>query len=513
MKGALAENASPESRSDPAFPLCCWIILTAAALVSIYAALEYRVLYADGAYYVQRILEEEGFAFIEPSRHYSQLLQKFPTVIAIWLGVDNIPALIICYGLTTYLLPLLLVSLCYFVLPPSRKVFFVFPLVHYLAGTTSASFVGIVEGPVAAAYFWLLLYLLLFRFERKAAMVLTLLALPAVLLHEAMVFLSPLLAAVAVWRARQERHKGGVPLFTLLAMWFMIVAVVQTYFILYPRDPGNRSHFIQDLVHLKWLFTTSAQVNVPALVGLLAMVVFTGVILAGRSLRGTKPAKNQWTLVVGFAMVSLPMVAVAIVSGKFISPGMQFSARNHAAMISFPLALWAIRSSQDPQAPIYPRINRQAISVISILAATVLLWHVVATLRWSAYLLDFRSILAGDRGLVSWTEACESLPDGRRSNFKNMSWAWTNPSLSYLLSPQGRVKTIIANPDRGGAWVPFDPNNPQDLPRSRFFDSGPYRETMETVKKPSRSSGNDREAPWSQDRLCNRGGPSHGKCM
>ena len=306
MKGALAENASPESRLDPAFPLCCWIILTAAALVSIYAALEYRVLYADGAYYVQRILEEEGFAFIEPSRHYSQLLQKFPTVIAIWLGVDNIPALIICYGLTTYLLPLLLVSLCYFVLPPSRKVFFVFPLVHYLAGTTSASFVGIVEGPVAAAYFWLLLYLLLFRFERKAAMVLTLLALPAVLLHEAMVFLSPLLAAVAVWRARQERHKGGVPLFTLLAMWFMIVAVVQTYFILYPRDPGNRSHFIQDLVHLKWLFTTSAQVNVPALVGLLAMVVFTGVILAGRSLRGTKPAKNQWTLVVGFAMVSLP---------------------------------------------------------------------------------------------------------------------------------------------------------------------------------------------------------------
>ena len=476
--GAPAANASSETSLDPAFLLSCWIILAAAALVSIYAALEYRVLYADGAYYVQRILEEEGFAFIEPSRHYSQLLQKFPTVIAIWLGVDNIPALIICYGLTTFLLPLLLVSICYFVLPPSRKVFFVFPLLHYLAGTTSASFVGIVEGPVAAAYFWLLLYLLLFRLERKAAMVLTLLALPAVFLHEAMVFLSPLLAAVAGWRARQERHKSGVILFTVLAMWFLIVAVVQAFFVIYPRDPGNRSNFIEDLIHLKWLFTASAQVNVPALAGLLALLVLTGVALAGRSVRGTNPAMIQWTLVAGFAMVSFSMVAVAIVSGRFLTPGMQFSARNYSAIISFPLALWAILSAQYPKVPIYPRINRQAISVISILTVTVLLWHVVATHSWSVYLRDFRSILADNRGLVSWSEACESLPDSRRNNFKNMSWSWTNPSLSYLLSPQGRIKTIIANPDRGGAWVPFDPNNLQDLPRSRFFDSGPYRETI-----------------------------------
>lgn len=482
MKGAPAANASPATGLDPAFLWSCWIILTAAALVSIYAALEYRVLYADGAYYVQRILEEEGFAFIEPSRHYSQLLHKFPIVIAIWLGVDNIPALIICYGLTIYLLPLLLVFICYFILPPSRKVFFVFPLLHYLAGTTSASFVGSVEGPVAAAYFWLLLYLMLFRFERKAAMVLTLLALPALYLHEAMVFLSPLLAAVAGWRARQERHKSGEILFTLLTIWFLIVAVIQTFFVIYPRDPGNRSHFFQDLIHLKWLLTTSGQVNVPALAGLLALLVLAGVALAGRSVRESKPAKIQWTLVVGFAMVSFSMVAVAIVSGKFLTPGMQFSARNHSALISFPLALCAILSTLYPQAPIYPRINRQATSVISILAVTVLLWHVAATHRWTVYLDDFRSILAGGRGLVSWKEAFESLPDSRRINFKNMSWSWTNPSLSYLLSPQGRVTTVIANPDRGGAWVPFDPSNPQALPRSRFFDSGPYRATIESAR-------------------------------
>jgi hypothetical protein len=175
------------------------------------------------------------------------------------------------------------------------------------------------------------------------------------------------------------------------------------------------------------------------------------------------------------------MVVVTIGSEKIITPWMQFAARNHSALISFPLALCAILSTLYPSAT-QAWHNRQVISVISILAVTVLLWHVVATQRWAVYLVDFRSIQATGRGLVSWKESCESLPDSRRSNFKNMSWSWTNPSLSILLSPQGRVTTVIANPDHGGAWEPFDPINPQSLPRSRFFDYGPYRATIETSK-------------------------------
>jgi hypothetical protein len=481
LNGSPASNASPETSLDATFVLSCWLILIAAVFVNIYAALELRVLYADGAFILQRIMEKEGFAFFVPSRYYTNILQQFPTVAAIWLGVDSIPALIVCYGLTTFLLPLFLVSLCYFVLPPSRKVFFVFPLLHYLAGTTSASFVGISEGPVAGAYFWLLLYLLLFRFERKAWMLLALLILPVVFLHEVMVFLAPLLAAVASWRARQERHKSGVILFALLTMWFLVVAGFQTYFVIFPTEPGNRSQFFQDLIHLKWLLTMSGQVNVPALAGLLALLVIAGVSLAGRSIQGTKPAKIQWSLVVGFSVVSFSMVAVTIVSERFITPAMQFSARNHSALISFPLALCAILLTLYPSATLSWK-NIKIISVTSILAVTVLLWHVVATHRWAVYLADFRSIQSVGRGLVSWKEACESLPDGNSSNFKNMSFPWTNPSLSILLSPQGRVTTVIANPDRRGAWVPFDPTDLQALPRSRFFDLGPYRATLEAAK-------------------------------
>jgi len=229
----------------------------------------------------------------------------------------------------------------------------------------------------------------------------------------------------------------------------------------------------------------SGQVNVPALAGLLALLVIlviAGVALAGQSPQRTKLVKFQWSLVVGFAVVSFSMVAVTVISEKFITPWMQFAARNHSALISFPLALWAIFSTLYPSTTL-PWKNQQIISITYILAVTILLWHVAATHRWAVYLADFRSIQATGHGQLSWKESCEILPDSRRSNFKNMSWPWTNPSMSILLSPQGRVTTVIANPDRGGAWVPFDPTNPQALPRSRFFDYGPYLKTIAAANK------------------------------
>ena len=480
MNSSPAAIPSLETRFDATFVLSCWLILIAAIFVSLYAALELRILYADGSHVLLQMLEKRGFHFIEPSRFYVEFMYMTPVVIAIKLGVDSIPVLIIFYGITIYLLPLLLTSICYFVLPHDKKSFFIFPLLHYLAGTMSSSFGGLLEGPVAAAYFWLLLYLLLFRFERKVWMVVVLLALPAVFLHEVMFFLAPLLAAVAGWRASQEQQKAGAMRFALLAIWFLVIAAVQIYFIINPRDPANRSFFFQNFIHLRWLVKTSGQVNVPALAGLFAILVSAGIAVIERFVERTILEKVWWLLVIGFAMVSLSMIAVTFVSEKFITVRMQFDARNQAAFISFPLALFAVLSTVHPPMTFLWK-RRQNIGVIIILAVTVLTWHVVATHRWKIYLNDFRSILSTSQGLITYKQAYGKVPDDRKSNFQNMSWRHTNPTLSFLLSPKGRVTAIIANPDLG-LWEPFDPTNPQSLPRGRFFDSGPYRATLEAAK-------------------------------
>jgi hypothetical protein len=57
--------------------------------------------------------------------------------------------------------------------------------------------------------------------------------------------------------------------------------------------------------------------------------------------------------------------------------------------------------------------------------------------------------------------------------FRRFSWGWTNPCVSYLLSPDGRVRTMIGSrPDL--PYLPYDPLRPETLPRSRRFDISEY---------------------------------------
>jgi hypothetical protein len=58
-----------------------------------------------------------------------------------------------------------------------------------------------------------------------------------------------------------------------------------------------------------------------------------------------------------------------------------------------------------------------------------------------------------------------------------MDWDWTNPTLSFVLSPHGRVASVIASDDRSG-WHPFDPADPGDLPDGRRFDTSRYRAAL-----------------------------------
>jgi hypothetical protein len=63
------------------------------------------------------------------------------------------------------------------------------------------------------------------------------------------------------------------------------------------------------------------------------------------------------------------------------------------------------------------------------------------------------------------------------AGLKPMSATWTYPSLSILLSPNGRVASMIV-PPRNVRWQPFDPANPSELPQSRRFDLSIYRDTL-----------------------------------
>jgi hypothetical protein len=54
-----------------------------------------------------------------------------------------------------------------------------------------------------------------------------------------------------------------------------------------------------------------------------------------------------------------------------------------------------------------------------------------------------------------------------------LTWGWTNPWLSVVLAPQGRVRAIIANPGARSAGT-FDPTRAAGLPPIAGVDYSDY---------------------------------------
>ena len=157
-------------------------------LTSLHAALHYRGLYADGAYYLLKIAEQEKFFFAVPSRATVDILRQSPTVLLRRLTDLSLPRLAQVFSASMLLVPAVAAALCWPILPANRKAWILFPILHLLVGVSASSFAAIGEGAAATSYFWILLLLLLFRTrDARSKMLFLLLCIPSFFLHEAAV--------------------------------------------------------------------------------------------------------------------------------------------------------------------------------------------------------------------------------------------------------------------------------------------------------------------------------------
>lgn len=457
--------------------------LGALALACVYAAAEWRSLSADGFYYFMRMLEFEYFKISwVPQRHAMEVLHGAPTVLALRLGLGDVGALALVYGLTVQLAPLALVALCYPVLPRGWKLLFLFPLLHYLACTTGAAFMGIHAGPTAAAYFWLLFFLVLFAPPRPLALgLVALAAFPAPALHESMLFLGPILAGAAAVRALRGRSWAERGAFMVLAAWFLAAALYQVAGVVAPADTVNRDSFVRNLLRGRWLAMPDS-VNLPLALGLAALLLLALYAAFGPA-REAARRRGETVIVACFAAAAA--VALAAVIALDLAPAQepQFAARNHAALASFPLALAALWALRRPGWLAPPRV-RLALGLCAVLTAAAVVYDVHVTQRWSAYLADYRALLREQRGFVSWERALAALPAERRREMARMTWPWIGPTMSLVLAPGGRVAAIVGNPPgHEGRWQPFDPRIPERIPRSRFWELEPYLRALAAQKE------------------------------
>src|SRR5580658_3097491 len=367
--------------------------VSAALIVQIYSGLGLLALYGDGAYCLRAMLSSRQFACIETPRRATQMLLEWETFAAIRLGLTSLDGIESIFSLSLQLTPLVLTCLCFAVVWRADRRFVLFPAFAYFAGSSGIASDQFLEGPTAAAWFWVLLSLVLFRSVTIwQCLCLVFVALPAIASHEEMVFLAPLLAFAAWSRSSRSATPGTRWLLLALSAWFAVVACWQFYYAVNPIHPANRDGFIRQMLAFKWLYSAWFGLNVPAALGLLAcatvLIIWWKPRLAG-----------VWLC--GFLAAALALTAAAFLTPSGRAPVMQFYARDLPALLSVPLALVAIWLRQYPErwrtVPV-----AQASVVLLILALTTSAVQAAITADWDRYVTALRGVLRGATGIVSW---------------------------------------------------------------------------------------------------------------
>lgn len=445
--------------------------LAAVAMLAVYVAAELRPLWNDGFYYLARVLTIQHALLPTTAREAAEVMMQLPLLAATRLGITDLGVLAFVFCLGVQLVPLGLTACAWFALPAEKKHLFLFPLLTVFAGTLGLGFGVMSSGSTTAAYVWLLLFLILFRADRARGLDLAVaLAVPAVWMGEAMVFLAPLIVVAAATRLRRARGLDAWLLGAVI-VWMLIAIGAQAHWIVNPTRPEHRDGFVRGIVEFWWATGREGEINVPALVGVIGLGALGAMALL-RIRRGAASTMLVNALAVGYAAGAVALLAWAWIDDRMLAIGPQFSARNIDAVLTLPLALSALLALWWPRI-VDAIVFRHALRACAVMGAVALAWHVNATVEWSRYLDVARRVLASAPGFIEWDSAVAGLPAKDRRILRSLNNEWVLEAMSLVLAPRGTLTTIVGRLDVPG-WRPFDPRGIAAYRSSRYWNLTPY---------------------------------------
>jgi hypothetical protein len=450
------------------------LVLTTSIVCAVYASIDARGLYHDGVAYLFVICQREWFSLFDPARLTVEILRQAPIVL-----LSKFTSLTPfqrgqVFTFVLLMLPTMLCALCWFIAPRNRRGWILFPLAYLLIGFAATSMSAVAEAPVAASYFWILLFLFLFRTRSSASQaVFLLLSIPAFRLHEGAFPLTGVLLFACAVRARaavdlRERLFVGAS-----ALLFVAISAYQIRWIIYPLSPANRAGILQALTRFQFLYV-DGHVNLPLVTGTLALLALAAVVIV----YGSQPADTArvwaWRISLAFVLFALIAIAAALLIEQSFSPPAEVRARYHPVFVSTALGVVAVLLL-SLRLPDQLWMQPATVAILISLCATQTAADIVATDRWHAFVVDLRSRLANARGLIPW-EATLHTGDKRVDlNWRLMAVDWTIPRTAIIFAPSSSIRSIIDLPT-DMTYRPVDPEKPDELPQIRGLDYTPYRQ-------------------------------------
>jgi hypothetical protein len=443
----------------------------------VYASINARGMYADAAGLVVVIYELKRFFVSGGPRAAVEIMRQAPIVL---LARYTSATLFEGAQLLTFVmlaLPILLCAVCWWIVPQDRKAWILFPLAYLLIGFAATSMHAVGEAAIATSYYWILLFLLLFRVRSLSQQILFFLAcLPVFWLHEGTFLLTVVLLFALGMRVHDAIGSSSERAFSISASILLATILAkQIYYVTHPLYPDDRTGIVGGLLHFEFLyfdhhFNLSLVTGAVALLVLLALFFFNATMPAEKVRRYTKLILWGWTV------FALGTIVSAIMMEQSFSPFSQLQARYHPAMISTLLGLMMIALLQFKHAE--KAWTKPAIVFVMIsLCVAQSFADVAATWRWDAYVTNLRSRLTNGSGLIPWEATLHTGNERADIDWRIFEIAWVIPFLCVIFAPKGVVKTMIDLP-KGLAFRPLDPERPNNLPEISGVDFTPYRRIL-----------------------------------
>ena len=447
-----------------------WSIILSTATM-LYSASEMRGMFADGSNYIVHVLASEDFYLLEPARKLVQLLQQSFLILGIRAGVTDLPTLARLFTLGALGWPIILTAGCWFILPHGERGWIIGPLINLVALLPMTSLAAIGEGMIASCLLWIIFFLVLFRTHTiwGAIFTICLIALGAVTHESAAVFFVGI-AAIAIGRMRPGSAVERLTQFAITAAAIWSVCYLISV-ILHPRDPVNVGDFLIGILALA--FVELQGVNLTAVPTIVACVGIFRIIRAQDNVE-----KTRHILIISVSLFILVAALLLFLPEWTVTPVAQFSGRGlpvlGTTLLSF--GLWAgWRNGVKPEF----LLSKPALLVLCGLLLTQSVAQIVMTRQWANTLGIVTGIIERREGRVPWQTALEIAAPRNPILWEEMTWYSEIQALSLLLAPLGRVHTLIDSPP-SERRKPLQLDTPARLPKSRFWDAGPYVTAVES---------------------------------
>jgi hypothetical protein len=425
-----------ERRFSPTFIACGFF-----TLFIVFAVLSARCLYADGSYYFLEVLKAGNFTGMITSRSYAAYLFQFPVVIALALGINSIPCLTFLFGIGCFCAWPLAMFVCYRMAPGH----FWLVMLACAAGYLNAAFMAVGEHIVAHAFFWPVVFAILFVRPLTPFAAVSLLGSSIMLIrsYESMLFLGPILIGLLAWRMVSDREQPWRKAVMGAAMVFIALAIYIAWLgIKYPNAENPyglesfKQGFFREIEYPAWT------VKLSLLWAGLMIVAMVPAIAAGLK----RPAGITFSILVVLIWGLYP-----IFEPQNLHPTEQYACRFLDLLVPLALTPVAVLLIFRPQwlATKIPDLVR--LSAVMLVAQS--LWQLSATYQWNRHISSWKSMLASGSGPLR--------PFGD-TGFNAPALSWANPCVSLMIGPT-RVRSIIM-PAHAIPWQPFDPLKPQTFP-------------------------------------------------